>query len=155
MKILIAVAMSALFLAFTGSAQAETPKEKRLAAHGYPMCSTWKCAVKVKKQRAVALRKALRREMQRYKRNPMPWCTWGPESGEWRGEWSMKRYRQPALNQGPGKGGGKFQIIDSTWYAMGGLRYAKHAHWAKPVYQERVARKLARTPGGLGHWVNC
>lgn len=48
MRVAITILMSALFLAFAGSAQAETPKEKRLAAHGYPQCSTWKCAAKVK-----------------------------------------------------------------------------------------------------------
>ena len=152
MRVAITILMSALFLAFAGSAQAETPKEKRLAAHGYPQCSTWKCAAKVKKQRARKQRLALRREMQGYKKNPMPWCTWGPESGVSRGQWSLARYRQP--NVSGGTGGGKFQFLTSTWYAIGGGRFASQPHYAAPVYQERMARVLLRVQG-LGAWVNC
>jgi hypothetical protein len=82
----------------------------------------------------------------------MPYCTWGPESGVGNGEWSMVRYRMP--NSAGGTGGGKFQIMDPTWAGFGGLAYAKHAHWAAPVFQERVARRVLRGQG-LGAWVNC
>lgn len=94
----------------------------------------------------------LRVEMKQYKRHPMPWCTWGPESGRYRGEWSLARYRQP--NVSGGTGGGKFQIINSTWFSYGGGRYASRAHYAAPVYQERVARRILRGQG-LGAWANC
>lgn len=107
-------------------------------------CQTKACVERVAKKRLV-------REMRHYKKNPLPWCTWGPESGAHRPQWSWDRYRQP--NVSGGTGGGKFQIIDSTWINFGGLRYANHAYNARPVYQERVARRIART--GLQHWVNC
>lgn len=94
---------------------------------------------------------AERVEMIYYIRHPMPWCTWGPESGIGRPEWSMARYLQP--NVSGGSGGGKFQILTSTWTAFGGFRYASGPVVARPVLQERVARKIARD--GLHHWVNC
>ena len=90
-----------------------------------------------------------RKEMRRYKRRPLPWCTWGPESGRGRGEWSMTRYRQP--NMSGGTGGGKFQIIVSTWRSVGGRGQPHHA---RPVVQERLARRVRRSQG-LGAWVGC
>lgn len=88
-------------------------------------------------------------EMRHYKAHPMPWCTWGPESGRGRGEWSMARYRQP--NVSGGTGGGKFQILVSTWNAFGGRGQPHHA---RPVVQERIARRVLRGQG-LAAWVNC
>lgn len=90
-------------------------------------------------------------EMARYMSHPMPWCTWGPESGVGRPEWSLQRYRQP--NVSGGSGGGKFQILTSTWIAFGGLQYASGPVVASPVHQERIARKIAGD--SLHHWVNC
>jgi hypothetical protein len=90
-------------------------------------------------------------EMMRYVKHPLPWCTWGPESGAGRAEWSIARYRQP--NVSGGSGGGKFQILTSTWAAFGGFRYAAGPVIARPVLQERMARKIAKD--GLHHWINC
>jgi hypothetical protein len=88
-------------------------------------------------------------EMREYHQNPMPWCTWGPESGAGRGEWSMRRYRQP--NVSGGTGGGKFQILLSTWWAVGGWGQPQQA---RPVVQERLARRVKRAQG-LTAWVGC
>jgi hypothetical protein len=88
-------------------------------------------------------------EMRTYKRRPMPWCTWGPESGAWRPEWSLARYRQPNISGGTG--GGKFQILTGTWWAHGGWGLPQ---FARPVVQERVARRVKGSQG-LGAWVNC
>lgn len=124
-------------------------------------CNTKACDKRVKRAcfksstcRARVVRKRLAREMRRYKAHPLPWCTWGPESGRGRGEWSMARYRQPAIGQGPRAGGGKFQIIDSTWENIGGLRFGVHAYNARPVFQERLARVIASW-GISSQWVNC
>jgi len=92
-----------------------------------------------------------RTEMQHYKAHPLPWCTWGPESGIGRPEWSMLRYRQ--ANVSGGDGGGKYQIMMSTWSNFGGRRYTQSPVAARPVVQERVARRIAAD--GLHHWVNC
>jgi muramidase (phage lysozyme) len=75
----------------------------------------------------------------------MPWCTWGPESG---GSYTARNPSSTA--------GGKFQIIDSTWYANGGGRYndSHPAAAAPPLEQERVARNVLASQG-LGAWVNC
>lgn len=88
-------------------------------------------------------------EMREYRVHPMPWCTWGPESGRGRGEWSLARYRQP--NVSGGSGGGKFQVLLSTWRSVGGWGQPYHA---RPVVQERLARRV-RQRQGLGAWVNC
>lgn len=88
-------------------------------------------------------------EMRSYRRRPMPWCTWGPESGQRRAEWSLARYRQP--NVSGGTGGGKFQILASTWWAHGGWGLPQ---LARPVVQERIARRVKGSQG-LGAWVNC
>lgn len=149
-------------LAFTGAAEA--PKEhnsqqgcqtrscerrvkKRKAVKArYSFCNTWKCVTRADKKR-------IEREMRRYKRNPLPWCTWGPESGKENGQWSMVRYRMP--NKAGGDGGGKFQIMLATWRNFGGVRMSgvKNPIYAPPVIQERVARLIAAD--GLHHWVNC
>ena len=135
-----------------GEESKKVSKRERLAQHGYHKCKTWKCAVKTKHRRAQQLRRQLRNEMRDYKRNPMPWCTWGPESGSGRGEWSIARYRQP--NVSGGSGGGKFQILLQTWFGYGGRAFASNPINAKPVHQERVARRVL-SGQGLGAWVNC
>lgn len=111
----------------------------------FPFCNTWTCVARVSRKRE-------RREMAGYKRHPLPWCTWGPESGAGRGEWSLARYRQP--NVSGGSGGGKFQILTSTWFNHGGGALAGGPVVAKPVHQERVARRIYATEGP-GAWVNC
>lgn len=80
-----------------------------------------------------------------YRAHPMPWCTWGPESG---GSYTA---RNPVSSAG-----GKFQIIDSTWYANGGSYYADShpAAAAPPLEQEKVGRNVLASQG-LGAWVNC
>jgi hypothetical protein len=109
-----------------------------VAAPAKAKCNTTSCLKRV--------------EWKRYKANPMPWCTWGPESGKGRPQYSTLRYRQP--NVSGGTGGGKFQILDSTWAYFGGLKYAKHAHDAYALQQERVARRIL-SGQGLSAWVNC
>jgi hypothetical protein len=118
------------------------------AARAHPGCHTRACEARVQ-------HKQERAEWRRYRAHPMPWCTWGPESGVSRPEWSLARYRQPAIGQGPAAGGGKFQIIDSTWRHLGGLRWAAHAYQARPLIQERLARRLMRRAGIRGTWANC
>ena len=125
---------------------------KRIVLKVRASCSSKSCKARVGQKRA---RVAERKEFARYKANPLPWCTWGPESpGPGRTEWSIGRYTQPAIGQGPYAGGGKFQIIDSTWAAYGGLKYAAHAQHAKPVEQERVARRIYAGQGANA-WTNC
>jgi hypothetical protein len=107
----------------------------------------------VKRVKAKALKRQRAAEMRRYRRHPMPRCTWHGESGAGNGEWSMARYR--ARNPSS-TAGGKFQIIDSTWFAFGGKPYrARHpAAEAPKVEQERIARRVLRGQG-LGAWVLC
>lgn len=121
------------------------------AAHAHPSCNNHACLARTCKAQSCKDRV----EWKRYRRNPMPWCTWGPESGAGRPEWSLARYRQPAIGQGPYAGGGKFQIIDSTWRTLGGLRWAAHAYQGRPLIQERLARLLMRRAGIRGTWSNC
>lgn len=133
------------------------------ADHYQPVGECSKACVERVKKRFIKERE--RAEWREYKVHPMPWCTWGPESGDRVGvnppEWSMRRYRQPAIGQGPDAGGGKFQIIDRTWHAYGGGAYARTAYRARPLHQERVARRIAFAgtvryrPQGLSAWVNC
>lgn len=128
-------------------------KKEKIHRLGFKMCNTWACVKRVKTKRAARILKRERREMRHYKNNPLPWCAWGPESPGYP-EWSRARYR--VWNKGstsPERASGKFQIIGSTWRAFGGLRYAVYAAYAKPVHQERVARRIAAD--GLFHWVNC
>lgn len=89
-----------------------------------------------------------RTEMARYRADPMPRCTWWGESGVGKPEWSWSRYR--ALNTSSGAGG-KFQVLPSTWRAVGGRGLP---HLASPRAQERVARRVLRVQG-LGAWVLC
>jgi len=92
-----------------------------------------------------------RRELFHYKRKPMPWCTWGPESGpvsSTNPEFSGPRYQLVNYSSGAA---GKFQFMPGTWRALGGTGLAQDA---RPVLQERLARKLMRL-AGLSPWVNC
>jgi hypothetical protein len=111
-------------------------------AFGHPL-------VKPERPACLTIRCRERVEMRAYRRRPMPWCTWGPESGAWRPEWSLARYRQP--NVSGGTGGGKYQILTGTWLAHGGWGLPQ---FARPVVQERIARSVKRSQG-LGAWVNC
>lgn len=127
--------------------------EKRRHVHQtFNFCNTWKCVKRVTRIREKRQLRLESREMSGYRAHPMPWCTWGPESGSYRPQWSMARYRQP--NVSGGDGGGKFQILDRTWGAYGGRAYAAHAYWARPVHQERIARRVLAGQG-LGAWSNC
>lgn len=74
----------------------------------------------------------------------MPWCTWGPESG---GDYRARNRSSTA--------GGKYQIIDSTWWANGGTHYpVRHpAAAAPPLEQEKVARRVLAS-SGPGAWKN-
>jgi hypothetical protein len=86
--------------------------------------------------------------MAHYRANPLPWCTWGPESGAHLAPFAAARYT--ALNRSS-MAGGKYQFLPSTWHALGGYGYA---HQARPVTQERLARKLYRR-AGTSPWVGC
>lgn len=110
------------------------------------LCHTRACRVRVQLKRE-------RAEMRRYKRHPMPRCTWWGESGAGLGEWAPARYR--ARNP-VSTAGGKYQILDSTWRAFGGPDYpgSHDASRARPVLQERIARRVLRGQG-LGAWVLC
>lgn len=83
--------------------------------------------------------------MAHYRRFPMPRCTWVGESG---GDY---RARNPASTAG-----GKYQMLDSTFHAFGGPDYpgSHDAAQARPVVQERIARRVLRGQG-LGAWVLC
>lgn len=112
-------------------------------------CNTRACAKRV-------AARAHRAEMRRYRRHPMPRCTWEPESSwdpatgrSYIGRpWAPGRYR--VINPKSGAGG-KYQILPSTYRTVGG-RGAPHL--APPVVQERLARRILRTQG-LEAWVNC
>lgn len=124
--------------------------QKRVKAKAYAAthggCYSVRCTTRVRAKRD-------RRLMARYKASPMPRCTWHGESGAHLGEWADARYR--AKNP-TSTAGGKFQIIDSTWYANGGRRYnVRHPAAAAPkLEQEKVARSVLRTQG-IGAWVLC
>lgn len=115
-------------------------------ADGKNGCNTKACEKRVQKKRD-------RAEMARYKRAPMPRCTWYGESGAGLGEWAPARYR--ARNPSS-TAGGKFQILDTTWRAFGGPDYSgsHDAAQARPVLQERIARRVLKGQG-LGAWVLC
>lgn len=118
-------------------------------ASGRPDCSR-ACIERVKhRQLTHARRERARREARewrRYRNDPMPWCTWGPESG---GDWTA---RNPSSSAG-----GRYQIIASTWYAMGGPA-TWDSRWpaaaARPLIQERIARRVLHRQG-LHAWVRC
>lgn len=92
-----------------------------------------------------------------YRAHPMPRCTWVPESGAVRAhysEFSRRRYR--ARNPGS-TAGGKFQIIDRTWYGYGGSYTGDEDHpaaAASPLEQEKIARRVLAGQG-VHAWVNC
>lgn len=143
----------AIVMALILGTAAPSTADSRLS-HG---CESKACKARVKAKQE-------RREMQRYKKKPMPACTWVAESGpvtRSNPQWSGKRYR--VWNGGsykvPPRGfreraSGKYQFVRNTWKAVGGLRYADAAALATRVIQERLARKLLRE-GGLGHWERC
>ena len=91
-------------------------------------------------------------EWAHYRSHPMPYCTWGPESG---GDYRARNSVSTA--------GGKYQILDSTWAAFGGHNHASRwdASYAPRLEQERIARRIAylgwsiHPPQGLSAWVNC
>lgn len=97
-----------------------------------------------------------------YKKHPLPWCTWGPES-DWNPltgasyigkPWVRGRYR---VKNPKSTAGGKYQILDMTWYGFGGSYQGRVRHpaaYASRVEQERVARRVLRGQG-LGAWENC
>jgi Transglycosylase-like domain len=119
------------------------------SAHQGEACHTKGCV-----KRVVA--RWHRAEMLRYKRHPMPYCTWGPESNwdpatgvSFHGRpWAIGRYR--VINPSSGAGG-KFQIMPTTYHAVGG-RGAPHQ--SPPVVQERLARRIWAWQGPQA-WVNC
>lgn len=84
--------------------------------------------------------------------NPLPYCTWGPESG---GSYTARNPSSTA--------GGKYQMLDGTFHSYGGINYggSHDAAQAPPLEQEIVARRLAWTgwgrtpPQGYGAWVRC
>ena len=112
--------------------------------HHHPSGCVAACVARVQRKRD-------RHELYHYKLAPMPYCTWGPESGPPSAsnpEWSGPRYR--IVNSTSGAGG-KYQFMPSTWRAIGGLGLPQ---FARPVLQERMARRLLRIQG-LGAWSNC
>jgi hypothetical protein len=91
-----------------------------------------------------------------YHRHPMPFCTWVGESsapGDASGQWARRRYRKRNLSS---SAGGKFQILDRTWYAYGGGYYPdSHPAAAAPALeQERVARRILAGQG-IHAWNRC
>jgi hypothetical protein len=88
-----------------------------------------------------------------YHAHPMPYCTWAYESGTWGSPWRSSRYR---ARNSQSTAGGKFQIIDRTWFAYGGRpngdRYPAAA--APPLEQEKIARRILASQG-LGAWARC
>lgn len=146
-----------LVAAFAGSAPAlAVPRA------GGDQCSK-ACVERVKAKKRAAVRRAhhraLVREMRGYKAHPMPSCTWLGESS-WDPATGRSFFGRPFapgryLVQNPhSTASGKFQFLTSTWLNIGGGRFAPEAWQAKPVYQERLARVLARD-GISVHWVNC
>lgn len=154
MRYLIAALIAALLIPVGNANAALSTKErkKRAEVHRvFPFCNTWKCVKRVRTKR-------LALEWAYYKKNPMPYCTWGPESDydpatgiSYRGRpWAVARYR---IKNPHSTASGKFQFLTSTWLNFGGGQYASEARHALPVYQERMARKLMRD--SIKHWVNC
>jgi len=88
-----------------------------------------------------------------YRAHPMPYCTWAYESGTWGSPWRSSRYR--ARNRSS-TAGGKYQILDRTWYAFGGRRYADShpAAVAPALEQEKIARRVLAGQG-IHAWVKC
>lgn len=129
-------------------------------------CNTTSCDERVKRAcwadrdcRERVIDKQLVAEMRGYKARPMPYCTWGPESS-WDPATGRNFDGRPFapgryLVQNPSStASGKFQFLTSTWQSIGGGRYAHEAWQARPVYQERMARRLM-SRAGLSPWVGC
>lgn len=140
--------LAALMAAFvvSGAAQARPATDQ---------CSK-ACVARVKHRYLVRARTARHhreaREWRYYRAHPMPYCTWGPESG---GDYRAMNPKSTA--------GGKYQMLNQTFHYYGGPNYGtRHdAAYAPPLVQERVARRVAfygwhgTRPQGLGAWVNC
>lgn len=73
--------------------------------------------------------------------SPLPYCTWGPESG---GDWT-------AVNASSGAGG-RYQILPSTWELYGGSGLPEDA---SPAQQTAIAEKIYKGGKGASNWVNC
>lgn len=90
-----------------------------------------------------------------YRAHPMPRCTWVNESGPVAryAEYGRNRYR---VRNSQSTAGGKYQILDGTWYAFGGGRYrdSHPAAVAPPLEQEKIARRILRGQG-IGAWMGC
>lgn len=96
----------------------------------------------------------IRREVRYYKTHLLPWCTWGPESGQERAPFDPKRYTEANPNSAAA---GKYQFLDSTWRGLGGPSYGARYHiaaHAPPLKQEKMAHKYYSMSGG-SPWVNC
>lgn len=95
----------------------------------------------------------VKREVNYYKTNLMPWCTWGPESGAHLPPFHPARYT--AMNPSS-TAAGKYQFLDSSWLANGGTNFhTSHlAAFANPLEQEKVAHHYYNIAGG-SPWVNC
>lgn len=107
-------------------------------------------------QHRIRVHKKHHRQWHWIKTHPMPRCTWWGESGVGRPEYSMLRYRE--WNRAGSSAGGKYQILNSTWYSNGGStfghRFYRPAQHATPYEQEHVARRVLRH-GGLSQWALC
>jgi hypothetical protein len=110
-------------------------------------CRTHKC------WHRVSVRRHVDYAWRWYRAHPMPYCTWAYESGTWGSPWRRSRYR---ARNSQSTAGGKFQIIDRTWFAYGGRpngdRYPAAA--APPLEQEKIARRVLASQG-LGAWARC
>lgn len=87
------------------------------------------------------------------KRHPMPYCTWAYESGTWGSAWRHSRYR---ARNSQSSAGGKYQILDRTWYAYGGSHHddSHPAAVASPLEQEKIARRILAGQG-VHAWSRC
>lgn len=90
------------------------------------------------------------------KAHPMPACTYVGESsapGDYSAPYGSRRYRARNLSS---SAGGKYQILDRTWYAYGGRRYddSHPAAAAPPLEQEKVARRVLAGQG-IHAWNRC
>jgi hypothetical protein len=72
--------------------------------------------------------------------SPLPACTWQPESGG-----------DPTDVNPQSGAGGYYQILPSTWAAMGGTGLPQDAPMSE---QTAIAERIAATQG-LSAWVNC
>lgn len=114
------------------------------AAKAFASCHSHRC------WHRVSVKRHVRAAWRYYHRHPMPYCTWGPESGP--GDpWKRSRYR--VLNLSGSGAGGKFQIMYRTWLGYGGKPYG-NARYAPPLEQERIARRILAGQG-LGAWSRC